>query len=67
MTEYVVWGFNGSYQRTPIKLTGGNLQRCRRETHYWARDGWTCATYLVGTAPEGLRDQARATLKAEAA
>jgi len=58
-TDYVTWGFCAELgSPTPIALTGGSLAHCRGEQTYREAQGWTCAIYLEGTAPTGLRLQA---------
>lgn len=56
---WVLWGFHSEHQTTPIKLTGGGIAHCRDEAERRRETGWVCAVYMAGTAPEGLRAQAR--------
>lgn len=59
MNEFIIWGFKLSVLPFPIKLSGGALRTCRADMQWWTAEGWTCAIYRAGTAPIGLRDQAR--------
>ena len=56
---WVLWGFKPGSTPNPVKITGGSLRDCRTEQKYRTGHGWTCGIYEAGTAPAGLRDQAR--------
>jgi hypothetical protein len=59
-TEWVLWGFHPAYcGGTPIRLTGGTQRHCRSEQKPRTAEGFTCAIYKQGTAPAGLREQAK--------
>jgi hypothetical protein len=59
MPDHILWGFCAQLgSPVPIKLEGGSLRTCHAEQVYREAQGWTCAIYLEGTAPVGLRLQA---------
>jgi hypothetical protein len=58
-TEFVLWGWKPSYcpLGLPIKLSGGRRGHCNARHRAYEAEGFKCAVYPAGSAPEGFRLQ----------